>query len=111
MIFPKTPKRSKERSNTDNCGGLATQSCPTLCDPMNYSLPGGSSVHGISRQEYWSALPFPSPGNLPGPGIEPWSLALQMDSLLTEQPGKSNTDNIDMQLSHNRNSDSYDNHH
>ena len=40
------------------------QSCPTLCDPMDCSLPG-SSVHGISRQEYWSGLPFPSPGDLP----------------------------------------------
>ena len=37
------------------------QSCPTPCDPMDCSLPG-SSVHGFSRQEYWSGLPFPSPG-------------------------------------------------
>ena len=37
---------------------------------------------GFSRQEYWSGLPFPSPGNLPDPGIEPGSPALQMDSLL-----------------------------
>ena len=36
------------------------QLCPTLCDPM-YSSPPGSSDHGISRQEYWSGLPFPSP--------------------------------------------------
>ena len=36
------------------------QSCPTLCDPMDCSPPG-SSVQGISRQEYWSGLPFPSP--------------------------------------------------
>ena len=33
------------------------QSCPTLCDPMDYSLPGSSSM-GFSRQEYWSGLPF-----------------------------------------------------
>ena len=39
---------------------LVTQLCPILCDPMDCSLPG-SSIHGISRQEYWSALPFPSP--------------------------------------------------
>ena len=38
----------------------------------------------FSRQEYWSGLPFPSPGDLPGPGIEPESLALQADSLLSE---------------------------
>ena len=45
-----------------------TQSCPTLYDPMDYSPPG-SSVHGFSRQEYWSGLPFPSPGDLPDPGL------------------------------------------
>ena len=41
----------------------------------------------FSRQEYWSGLPFPSPGNLPNPGIEPGSLALQADSLLSELSG------------------------
>ena len=51
---------------------LVTQSCPTLCDPMDYSLPG-SSVHGISLKEYGSGLPFPSPGDFPNPGIEPES--------------------------------------
>ena len=39
---------------------------------------------GFSRQEYWSGLPFPSPGDLPDAGIEPGSPALQADSLLTE---------------------------
>ena len=43
---------------------------------------------GFSRQEYWSGLLFPSPGNLPDPGIEPGSPALQADSLLTGPPGK-----------------------
>ena len=42
---------------------------------------------GFSRQEYWSGLPFPSPGNLPDPGIEPWSPALQADALTSEPPG------------------------
>ena len=42
----------------------------------------------FSRQEYWSGLPFPSPGDLPNPGIEPGSPALQADSLPTEPPGK-----------------------
>ena len=42
----------------------------------------------FSKQEYWSRLPFPSPGDLPNPGIEPGSPALQADSLLTELPGK-----------------------
>ena len=40
------------------------------------------------KQEYWSGLPFPSPGDLCSPGIEPRSPALQADSLLTEPPGK-----------------------
>ena len=42
----------------------------------------------FSRQEYWSRLPFPSPGNLPHPGIEPRSPELQADSLLSEPPGE-----------------------
>ena len=42
----------------------------------------------FSRQEYWSGLPFPSPGDLPGPEIEPGSPALQADALLSEPPGK-----------------------
>ena len=41
-----------------------------------------------SRQEYWSELPFPSPGHLPDPGIKPEPSALQVDSLLSELPGK-----------------------
>ena len=41
----------------------------------------------FSRQEYWSGFPFPSPGDLPDPGIEPRSPALQADSLLSELPG------------------------
>ena len=43
---------------------------------------------GLSRQEYWSGLPFPSPGDLPIPGIEPGSPALQADTLPSEPPGK-----------------------
>ena len=41
---------------------------------------------GFSRQEYWSGLPFPSPGDLPGPGIEPGSPALEADTLTSEPP-------------------------
>ena len=57
------------------------------CDPMDCSLPG-SSVHGISQQEYWSGFPFSSPGDLSDPGIEPGPPAQQTDSLPTELPGK-----------------------
>ena len=66
---------------------LGAQSCPTLRDPMGCSQPG-SSVHGLPRQEYWSRLPFPSPGNLPYPRIELGSLALQVDSLPSEPPSR-----------------------
>ena len=61
----------------------AFQSCPTLCDPTDGSLPG-SSVQGFSRQEYWTGLPSPPSGDLPDPGIQPGSSespALQADSL------------------------------
>ena len=43
---------------------------------------------GYCRQKHWSELPFPSPGDLPDPGIEPGSPALQADSLPPEVPGK-----------------------
>ena len=66
---------------------LAAQSRLTLCSPMDRSPPG-SSDHEFSRQEYWSGLPFPSPGDLPDPGIESRSSALQADYLPTEPPGK-----------------------
>ena len=48
----------------------------------------------FSRQEYWSGLPFPSPGDLPNPGIEPGSPALQADSLPTDPPGKPQTNTV-----------------
>ena len=44
---------------------------------------------GFSRQEYWSGLPFPSPGDLPNPGIKPGFPVLQADALQSEPPGKS----------------------
>ena len=50
---------------------------------MDSSLPG-SAIMGFSRQEYWSGLPFPSPGNLPNLGIEPGFSALQAGFLLSE---------------------------
>ena len=73
----KLRKKVKEREGA--------QSCPTLCDPMDFSLPS-SSVREFSRQEYWSGLPFPSPGDLPNPGIESRSPALQADTLPSEPP-------------------------
>jgi len=54
---------------------------------MDYSPPGFSPLSmEFSRQEHWIDLPFPSPGDLADPGIEPGSLALQADSLQSEPP-------------------------
>ena len=64
-------------------GGLVAKSCPTLATPWTVAHQAPLSM-GFSRQEYWSGLPFPSPGDLPDPGIESWSPALQADSLPTE---------------------------
>ena len=64
-------------------GGLVAKSGPTLVTPWTAARQAPLSM-GFSRQEYWSGLPSPSPGDLPNPGIEPGSLALQADSLLTE---------------------------
>ena len=64
-----------------------TQSCPTLCTPWTVAHQAPPSV-GFSRQEYWSGLPLPSPGDLPDPGIKPRSPALQADSLPSEPPQK-----------------------
>ena len=90
------------------CQMEVTQSCPTCCNPMycivKVKVKSLSRVRpfatpwtiahqappsmGFSRQEYWSGLPFPSPGNLPNPGIELRSPALQADALTSKPPGK-----------------------
>ena len=62
-------------SECGSCSAVFLDACPTL------------SV-GFSRQEYWSGSPFPSPGDLPDPGIEPTSPASQVYSLPSEPPGK-----------------------
>ena len=64
-------------------GGLLTKSRLTLATPLTVTCQASLSM-GFSRQEYWSGLPFPSPGDLPNPGIEAGSPALQADSLSTE---------------------------
>ena len=63
------------------------QSCLTLCDPWTIAYQAPPSM-GFSRQEYWSGMPFPSPGDLSDPGIEPRSPTLQADALTSEPPGK-----------------------
>ena len=68
--------------------GLVTKSCSTLVTPWILGLQAPLSM-GFPRQEYWSGLPFPSPGDLPNPGIKHGSPALQADSLPSEPPEKS----------------------
>ena len=74
---------SSQRRETSCVCAKSLQSCPTLCDPMDCSIPTPLSI-GFSRQEDWSGLPCPSPGDLPDPGIKsvsPVTPALQADSL------------------------------
>ena len=59
----------------------------SFCDPMDVARQAPLSV-GLPRQEYWSGLPFPSPGDLPYPGIESTSPALAGGFFATEPPGK-----------------------
>ena len=71
-------------------------SCPTcpLCSPIDCSPPG-SAVHGTLQQKYWSVLPFPSPGDLPDPGIKPVSLmspALASGFFTTSAPWEAHDD-------------------
>ena len=73
----------KEKSESEvkslTCVGL-------FATPWTVAYQAPTSM-GFSKQEYWSRLPFPSPGDLPDPGIEPRSPALQADSLPTELRG------------------------
>ena len=66
---------------------LVTQSYLTLANPWIVARQAAPSME-FSKQEYKSGLPFPSPGDLLDPGMEPGSPALQADSLLSEPPGK-----------------------
>ena len=66
---------------------LVTKLCLTLCDPWTVARQGPLSM-GFPRQEYWSGLPFSSPGDLSGPGIEPVSSALAGRFFTPEPSGK-----------------------
>ena len=69
---------------------LVTQSCPTLCNPMDCVAHQAPLSMGFFRQEYWSGLPYPPPGDLPDPGIEPACFvapALQADSFPLSHQG------------------------
>ena len=76
-------KRKASLARNQYGGGLVTKSCPTLATQWTVARQAPQSME-FSRQGYWSGLPFLSPGDLPNPGIEPRSPALQADSLPTE---------------------------
>ena len=67
---------------------LVAQSCLTLCNPMDCIARQVPLSVGFPRHEHWSGLPFPPPGDLPDPGIEPRFPTLQADSLPSEPQGK-----------------------
>ena len=74
------------------CVRVHAQYCSTLCKPLDCS-PTGSSVHGISQEEHWSRLPFPSPGDLSNPQPRhqtrvSFVSCIRVDSLRTLPPGK-----------------------
>ena len=79
-----TYKPSPHRSESES---EVTQSCPTDCYAWTVAHQASPSM-GFSRKEYWSGLPFPSPGDLPDPGIKPRSPTLQADALTSALPGK-----------------------
>ena len=85
-VAAKQLKRVWLRTLSIAFGGLVAKSCPTLATPWTVACQVPLSM-GFSRQDYWSWLPFPSPGDLPNPGIESWSPALQAKSLPTELQG------------------------
>ena len=80
LLLPSFQLRKVKESESE-----FAQSCLTLCDPWTIAHEAPLSM-GFSRQEYWSGLPFPSPGDLPDPDIEPGSPALQADALPSEPP-------------------------
>ena len=77
----------KPRSPTLQADTLPSELCLTLETPWTIACQTRLSM-GFPRQEYWSGLPFPSPGIFPDPGTEPRSTVLQEDSLPSKPPGK-----------------------
>ena len=101
LILQPKPKFNKsegygnrtEQNKVHAC--LDAQPCPTLCDPRDCRPPAPLSM-GFPRQEYWSGLPFPPPGDIPDPGMESMSSALQVDSLPLSHAGNSQQDRTEL---------------
>ena len=85
-----------EVSHVSLCGCVwVAQSCPTLWTPQTVAHQVSLSTE-FSRQEYWSGLQFPSPEELPNPGIELWFPAWQADSLPFELQGSLSVDSVSL---------------
>ena len=84
----KKKKKLRKMLGTEYVCVLSHSVLSDSLQPHGQSSLVGYSPWGFSRQFYWSGLPCPPPGNLPNPGTEPRSPALQVDSLLTKPPGK-----------------------
>ena len=84
---PEKPHHSFLKAVKNENESEVAQSCPTVCDPIGCSL-RGSFVHGIFQERVLEWLPFPSPGNLPNPGIKSTSPALAGGFFTTAPPGK-----------------------
>ena len=85
-------RREKEKRGEGGRGGGYVCACMLSCIRL-FATPGTGALQalrpvGFPRQEYWSGLPFPPPGDLPNPGIEPASPALVGGFFTTESPGK-----------------------
>ena len=79
---------------------LSRLSCVTLCATPWTVMHQAPWSMGFSRQEYWSGLPFPPPGDLPNPGIEPMSPALAGRFFTPEPPGKTHTSSLTHTCTH-----------
>ena len=88
FILPSTPCNGKVLSDhsAEKCEVKLFNRVQLFATPWTVAHQAPPSK-GFSRQQYWSGLPFPSPGDLPNPGIEPMSPALQADALTSEPPG------------------------
>ena len=92
--FPQRPRAARLSIWTRWCEpvspGISQSSVSASHSVMSSSLPPLQAPlsMGFSSQEYWSGSPFPSPGDLPSPGVEPGSPTLQAECLLSEPPGK-----------------------
>ena len=91
-VFPSHSRVNLGVAPGERSGNVSHSAVSDSAIPWSVACQAPLSV-GFSRHEYWNGLPFPSPGDLPNPGIEPGSPALQADSLPTELREAQGTDN------------------